>query len=106
MLSSGRNCSDFVRRTYYDATGKWIPSNSKTQAAFVREHGRVKRNWRNLKRGDLMFFANPSTGRINHVAIYMGNGQLLHSTRTRGVNVQRMNNYYSSRFTFGGNILD
>ena len=100
------DCSDFVRRTYYDATGKWIPGNSRTQADFVRQYGEVTTNWRNLKRGDLMFFADPLTGRINHVAIYMGDEQILHATRTRGVNVQQMNSYYNTRFSFGGNILD
>lgn len=100
------DCSDFVRRAYYDATGKWIPGNSRTQADFVRQNGKVTTNWRNLRRGDLMFFADPATGRINHVAIYMGNEQILHATSTNGVNVQQMNNYYNTRFTFGGNILD
>jgi cell wall-associated NlpC family hydrolase len=100
------DCSDFTRRAYYDATGKWIPGNSRTQAAFVRENGKVTSNWRNLKRGDLMFFADPTTGRIDHVAIYMGDEHILHATRTNGVNVQRMNSYYNTRFTFGGNILD
>jgi cell wall-associated NlpC family hydrolase len=100
------DCSDFTRRTYYDATGNWIPGNSRTQAAYVRENGKVTTNWRNLKRGDLMFFADPSTGRINHVAIYMGDEHILHATSTNGVNVQKMNNYYNTRFTFGGNILD
>lgn len=100
------DCSDFVRRTYFDATGKWIPGNSRTQADYVREVGKVTRDWRSLKRGDLMFFADPTTGRINHVAIYMGNEQILHATSTRGVNVQQMNSYYINRFTFGGNILD
>ena len=100
------DCSDFTRRTYFDATGTWIPGNSRTQAAVVRENGKVTTNWRNLRRGDLMFFAEPTTGRIDHVAIYMGDERLLHATSTRGVNVQQMNNYWSSRFTFGGNILD
>ncbi len=100
------DCSDFVRRTYYDATGKWIPGNSRTQADFVRQNGKTTTDWRNLKRGDLMFFADPTTGRINHVAIYMGDGQILHATSTRGVNVQAINSYYNTRFTFGGNILD
>ena len=100
------DCSDFVRRTYFDSTGNWIPGNSRTQADFVRQNGKVITNWRNLSRGDLMFFADPVTGRINHVAIYMGNEQILHATRTNGVNVQQMNNYYQTRFSFGGNILD
>jgi len=100
------DCSDFVRRTYFDATGTWIPSNSRTQAAYVRENGKVTTNWRNLRRADLMFFADPSTGKINHVAIYMGDEQILHATSTKGVNVQKMNSYWNTRFTFGGNILD
>lgn len=98
------DCSDFVRRTYYDATGKWIPGNSRTQAAYVREYGKLTTNWRNLKRGDLMFFI--SSGRIFHVAIYMGDGRILHSTPSRGVHVGSMTSYWNSRFYFGGNILD
>jgi cell wall-associated NlpC family hydrolase len=99
------DCSDFVRRTYYDATGKWIPGNSRTQAAFVRDYGKVTTNWRNLKRGDLMFFTN-SSGTISHVAIYMGDGKILHTTSNRGVHVGDMTSYWSNRFYFGGNILD
>jgi cell wall-associated NlpC family hydrolase len=100
------DCSDFVRRTYYDATGKWIPGNSRTQADYVRQYGKVTTNWRNLKRGDLMFFADPATGRINHVAIYMGDERILHSSSVDGVNIKNMNSYYNNRFYFGGNILD
>lgn len=100
------DCSDFVRRAYYDATGKWLPGNSRTQAAFVREHGKVTTNWSNLKRADLMFFVNPSTGRISHVAIYMGDGRMLHATSNNGVHVGTITSYWNSRFLFGGNILD
>ena len=99
------DCSDFVRRTYYDATGKWLPGNSRTQAAYVRQYGKVTTNWRNLKRGDLMFFRS-STGTINHVAIYMGDGRILHATRSRGVHVGSMTSYWINCFYFGGNILD
>jgi cell wall-associated NlpC family hydrolase len=100
------DCSDFVRRTYYDATGKWIPGNSRTQADYVRQYGKVTTNWRNLKRGDFMFFADPTTGRINHVAIYMGDERILHATSIDGVSIKNMNSYYNNRFYFGGNILD
>jgi cell wall-associated NlpC family hydrolase len=99
------DCSDFVRRTYYDATGKWLPSNSRTQAAYVRQYGKVTTRWQNLKRGDLMFFRS-SSGTINHVAIYMGDGRILHSTRSRGVHVGSMTSYWVNCFYFGGNILD
>ena len=100
------DCSDFVRRTYYDATGHWLPGNSRTQAAFVLEHGKVTTNWRNLKPADLMFFITPSTGRISHVAIYVGDGRMLHATGSRGVHVGDITSYWNNRFYFGGNILD
>ena len=99
------DCSDFVRRAYFDATGSWIPGNSRTQAAYVRQYGKITSNWRNLQRGDLMFFTNPE-GTVNHVAIYMGGSQILHATRTRGVHVGTMTSYWNNCFSFGGNILD
>lgn len=99
------DCSDFVRRTYFDATGTWIPGNSRTQADYVRANGKVTTSWKNLQRGDLMFFTS-STGTINHVAIYMGDGQILHATSNRGVHVGTMNSYWINSFSFGGNILD
>lgn len=99
------DCSDFTRRTYYDATGKWIPGNSRTQADYVRKYGKVTSKWQNLKRGDLMFFVN-SSGTISHVAIYMGGDKILHSTIDDGVHIGTMNNYWINRFSFGGNILD
>jgi cell wall-associated NlpC family hydrolase len=100
------DCSDFVRRTYYDATGKWIPGNSRTQADFVRQNGKVIRNMRDLKRGDLMFFTSPTTGKIFHVSIYMGNDRMLHATSKYGVIAQDISSYYKRNFYFGGNILD
>jgi cell wall-associated NlpC family hydrolase len=100
------DCSDFVRRTYYDATGVWIPGNSRTQFAYVQEQGKVIMNRESLGRGDLMFFAEPTTGRINHVAIYMGDDQMLHATSGSGVHVGNVTKYWIERFVGGGNILD
>ena len=99
------DCSAFTRRAYYDATGKWIPGNSRKQAAFVQQNGKITTNWRNLKPADLMFFTNEK-GTISHVAIYMGNAQILHATSNRGVHVGSMTNYWINRFSFGGSILN
>lgn len=33
-----------------------------------------------LKRGDLVFFGNPATQRVNHVAIYLGDGLIIESS--------------------------
>lgn len=104
------DCSDFVRRAYYEATGEVIPTNSRTQAAYIKQNGRTTTNWRNLSKGDLMFFTSPDTGNIYHVALYMGNGYMLHtySIASGGVRVDRVSGFWNAQFAFGGNgqILD
>lgn len=37
-------------------------------------------DWKKCKPGDLLFFGNPSTGRVTHVAIYDSNGDYVHSS--------------------------
>lgn len=36
--------------------------------------------WRELEAGDLLFFGNPKTGKVTHVAIYDSNGDYVHSS--------------------------
>src|SRR5690606_20432567 len=88
------DCSDFVRQAYLDGTGFLLPGDSRQQAEYIKElHGsKLVKNWRNLKRGDLMFFMDYKgytaasyegidrmTARVSHVGIYLGNGQVLHT---------------------------
>lgn len=37
-------------------------------------------DWRQCKAGDLLFFGNPKTGRVTHVAIYDHDGDYIHSS--------------------------
>ena len=99
------DCSDFVRRTYYDATGEWIPGTSRTQFSYVQQYGKVITKWEDLQRGDLIFFTD-DTGKISHVAFYMGNNQLLHATAGNGVHVGNLTSYWIQRAYRGGNLLD
>ena len=44
-----------------------------------------------LKPGDLIFYAN-SSGTINHVAIYIGNGQVIHASSPKtGIKISNYN---------------
>ena len=44
-----------------------------------------------LKSGDLLFYKG-SSGRVNHVAIYIGGGQVVHASNPRdGIKVSRYN---------------
>ncbi|PLR95206.1 C40 family peptidase [Bacillus sp. T33-2] len=77
MSSFGYDCSGFSH-SMYKANGCTIPRDAHDQAQAGKE---VDLN--SLKPGDLLFFAyKEGKGRIHHVAIYYGNGKMLHSPNT------------------------
>ncbi|MBJ6360530.1 C40 family peptidase [Paenibacillus sp. GCM10012307] len=74
------DCSSFTQFVYKQV-GVNIPRSSVNQSKsgkFVSKS--------NLKAGDLVFSDTNRDGKINHVSIYMGNGQLLHTYR-KGIGV-------------------
>ncbi|GAB2675769.1 C40 family peptidase [Paenibacillus thermoaerophilus] len=115
------DCSDFVRHVYKEALGITLPSTSATQATYVKKKGATTTNWRNLKPGDLMFFMSykgtsasaykgidKSKQRITHVAIYMGNGKMIHtySKQSGGVRIDSIaGKHWEYRFVFGGTAM-
>lgn len=115
------DCSDFVRRAFIDGMGLTLPSDSRKQGDYVKKVGKTSTNWKNLKRGDLMFFMSykgtskssyPSSNKLNqritHVSIYLGNGKMLHtySKESGGVRVDSIaNKHWEYRFMFGGSAF-
>ncbi len=117
------DCSDFVRQVFLDGIDITLPSDSRKQGAYVRElHSEhVITQWRELERGDLMFFmsykgSSPSdytnidwsTERITHVGIYLGNDEILHtfSEESGGVKINKMTEgKWNERFLFGGSAI-
>jgi cell wall-associated NlpC family hydrolase len=77
--SAGFDCSGFVQYAYR-RQGVALP---RTSAAMAREGERLSLRERELRAGDLMFFADDGR-RIDHVAIYAGGGRILHSTASGG----------------------
>lgn len=69
----GFDCSGFTSYVYKNAKGKSIPRTSGAQYAGAKKISKSQ-----LKAGDLVFFSVGSN-RITHVALYAGNGQLLHA---------------------------
>lgn len=53
----------------------------------------------NLRAGDLVFFNTTGKG-VSHVSIYVGNGKMMHSTTSRGVRTDRLNDphYWGKRY--------
>lgn len=69
----GYDCSGFVKAAYA-AAGVSLPHGSSAQ---YNATSRVSLN--NIQRGDLLFYSQGSG--IYHVAIYLGDGQVIHSLR-------------------------
>ncbi|MFC4597154.1 C40 family peptidase [Cohnella hongkongensis] len=115
------DCSDFVRWIYKEQTDLVLPPDSRQQGAFVKRLGTDTSDWRSLKRGDLMFFmdykgstaaayrgVDRTSERITHVALYLGNGKILHtySNASGGVHVESFaGSQWEHRFLFGGSVL-
>ena len=75
-LGSGVDCSGFVQQIY-KLYGVKLPRVSKEQAK-----SGVAVSSGNKKVGDLIFYAN-SNGIVDHVAIYIGNNQVVHAASTK-----------------------
>lgn len=77
--SAGFDCSGFVQYVY-GRQGIRLP---RTAASMAREGESLALRQRDLRAGDLLFFADDGR-RIDHVAIYAGSGRILHSTASGG----------------------
>lgn len=77
MSPKGVDCSGFVRTVLY-MHDIIIPRNA-SQMAREGERLEIETHCANLLPGDLLFFGNRETGRVLHVAFYLGNQQFIHS---------------------------
>lgn len=84
-LGRGVDCSGYTQQIY-KKFGITIPRTSRAQAS-----SGTKISSSNLKPGDLVFYGKG--GYINHVAIFIGNGKIIHASNRRdGIKISNM--YY------------
>lgn len=84
-LTKGADCSGFVL-SVYKKFGVTLPHYSGSQAT-----SGTKISYSEIQPGDLVFYAN-SSGTINHVAIYIGNGQVIHASSPKsGIKISKYN---------------
>lgn len=77
--NTGVDCSGFTRYVLGKAGGINISRSSRTQSA----EGQIV-SYQNARPGDLVFYGK--NGSINHVALYMGDGKVVHaSTEKTGI---------------------
>ncbi|WP_318153589.1 C40 family peptidase [Paenibacillus vietnamensis] len=116
------DCSDFVRQAFLDGVGLKLPASSSLQGQYVKNKGGAKTDWRQLKRGDLVFFMSykgskasaysgidKSTAAVTHDAIYLGDGKLLHTFSKEGggvtITTSMAGTAWEYRFLYGGSAL-
>ncbi len=96
-LTKGTDCSGFTMRIY-EHFGYSIPRTSSSQSNSV-----TKINADNAKPGDLFFYG--SNGRVSHVAMYIGGGQVIHASNAR-TGIKISNAYYRTPIKVGRVIRD
>ena len=93
-LSTGFDCSGFVRYVFQKSLGLDLPTNSTGQ---FEAGSQVDRD--GLKMGDLVFFRTQGR-RVSHVGIYLDNGLFIHSpSRGKRVRIDHLaESYWAKRF--------
>ncbi|NTV66446.1 MAG: NlpC/P60 family protein [Chlorobaculum sp.] len=98
---SGFDCSGFVSYMFNKTLDVKLPHSSQEMATMGEKVSRSE-----LKPGDLVLFKN-GKNRINHVGIFVGNDTFVHSSLSKGITRDTLNeSYYDKRFATGVRILD
>ncbi len=96
---SGVDCSGFVRAVYRQHFAVELPRTTSQQA---RKGKKVSRD--DLRPGDLVFFR--ISERTRHVGAYVGDGEFLHASSSRGVTVSRLgSDYWRQRYWTSRRLL-
>ncbi|OAS23761.1 C40 family peptidase [Paenibacillus oryzisoli] len=94
------DCSAYTQLVF-SKNGISLPWGSQAQAKLGT---RVSKKT-SLSKGDLVMFSTSKPGRINHVGIYIGNGQFVSNTTSSGVVIRDMNTgYWKDRFIMGRHL--
>ena len=96
---SGFDCSGFVQYVF-GKHGITLPRTSKDQYSVGTWVSKS-----NLQPGDLVFYNTSGSG-VSHLGIYIGSGQFIHASTSKGVMISEMSNsYWSARYYGARRIL-
>lgn len=94
---NGVDCSGFVTQVFQNALQIKLPRTSASQCDYC-----TTVDSRKLQPGDLVFFDTTGAreGRVSHVGLYIGDGNMIHASSTKGVTVSAIDGVY-----FGDRLL-
>jgi len=99
ITSSGLDCSGFIYLSFKDALGVSTPRSASGLHSWAESISSDR-----AQPGDLLFFKTDNTGKISHVALYLGDGHFIHSASAgleTGVIYSKIDEKYWAR-TYAG----
>lgn len=99
---SGVDCSGFVTQVFLNALQIKLPRTSASQSEYCAAVDRRK-----LQPGDLLFFDTTGAreGRVSHVGLYIGDGNMIHASTSKGVTVSAIDGvYFGERLLKAGRV--
>lgn len=86
---NGIDCSGFVLQVYLTALDIKLPRTSSQQQQFCSPIQKA-----DLRPGDLLFFTGRSGSKVGHVGIYVGDGNMIHASSSKGVIITAIDSQY------------
>jgi len=96
---AGFDCSGFTQYVFAK-NGVNLPRVSRDQFKVG-----MSVSFNNLRSGDLVFFSLAKNGVIDHVGIYVGNGQFINASSSKGVTIYTLGNYWKSAYVGAKRVL-
>lgn len=98
---SGTDCSGLVWEIYRSVMNVKLPRSSWEQQQYCKAVSASS-----LLPGDLVFFSMKKSGKVSHVGIYVGEGEMIHASESRGVIKSALSEaYYKRYYHSSGRVL-
>ena len=99
---SGFDCSGYVRHVFNELG---ITSLDRTSSGMYHQGTAVNKS--DLEPGDLVFFNTSGSG-VSHVGIYVGSGQFIHASSSKGVTKTDLNDkhYWGNKYVGAKRIAE
>ena len=96
---SGFDCSGFTQYVFAK-NGMHLPRVSRDQYQLG-----TSVSFNNLQAGDLVFFSFAKNGVVDHEGIYVGNGQFINASSSKGVTIYELGTYWKSVYVGARHVL-
>lgn len=98
---TGTDCSGFVLEVFKSVLDVKLPRSAREQRDYCRQIDKD-----DMTAGDLLFFSSKkSGGSTSHVGMYIGDGQMIHASSSRGVVISALSeSYYVTHFQCAGRV--